>query len=335
MRVCICGTQVPFATGGAEIHVESLRAELDRRGFDVTVVTLPYSISTRLELLQTSLAWRLLSLRPGDGGAEIDLMIATRFPSYMIRHPNKVVWLIHQLRQAYDLLGTRYSDFTNSPDDRKVLEMVRTMDRRTLGEARALFANSRNTANRLKKFNGLDALPLYPPPSLDGSYRCEAFGDYIFGVGRLDQLKRFDLLVRSMRHTGPEVRCLIAGEGPEREKLQALIDESGLAERVQLLGHISDEELLDRYANAFAVYFAPYDEDYGYITIEAFKSGKPVITAHDSGGVLEWVADGHNGYVCPSGSPREFGQRIDALFADRDAARRFGANGAETVKTIN
>lgn len=335
MRVCICATQLPFAYGGAEIHVAGLRQALLARGFETDVVTLPFSGLSRMELIKSSLAWRLVHLRPGDGGAEIDLVIATRFPSYLVEHSNKVVWLIHQHRAAYDLLGTEYSDFSASPDDRRVLEMIRSMDGRALGEARALYANARNTAQRLARFNDLQAEALYPPPKLDGSYRCGEFGDYLLAVGRLDPLKRFDLLLRAMRHTRRPSRCLIVGSGPEHEALSATISRHGLGQRVQLLGWIDDDWLIELYAGCFAVYYAPYDEDYGYVTVEAFKSAKPVITADDSGGVLEFVVDGESGYVCPAGSVRSIARRIDELYVDRDRARRLGAAGADRVRGIH
>ena len=131
-RVVICATKIPFAYGGAEMLVDSLRDELKLRGFEVDIVALPFHWPTRTELMKVSLAWRLVNLTEA-AGKRIDLVIATRFPSYLIKHPNKVVWLIHQLRQAYDLLGTTYSDFSETqPRDARALEMIRAMDRRTL-----------------------------------------------------------------------------------------------------------------------------------------------------------------------------------------------------------
>ena len=335
MRVCICATQLPFAHGGAEIHVEGLRQALVERGFDTTVVTLPFNAGTHMDVVRSSLVWRMVELAPGDHGPEIDLVIATRFPSYLIKHPNKVVWLIHQHRSAYDLLGTRYSSFTRSTRDQEILKMIRTMDQKTLGEARALFANANNTAARLARFNNLKAEALYPPPKLGDAYRCGEFGDYVFAVSRLDPLKRLDLLLRAMAQTSSPVRCKIAGSGPERDRLASLIDELGLGARAELLGHVDDEQLLDLYADSLAVYFAPYDEDYGYVTIEAFKSGKPVLTAQDSGGVLEFVSDEETGFVCPERSPATFGKKIDRLYADRELARRLGAAGKDRVAQIN
>ena len=163
-RIVICATKIPFAYGGAEMLVDSLRDELKARGFEVDVVALPFHWPTRTELLKGSLAWRLVNLTEA-AGKRIDLVIATRFPSYLIKHPNKVVWLIHQLRQAYDLLGTPYSDFAaEQPRDAKALEMIRAMDRRTLSEARAVYTISGNVADRLRRFNRVEAEVLYPPP---------------------------------------------------------------------------------------------------------------------------------------------------------------------------
>jgi glycosyltransferase involved in cell wall biosynthesis len=332
-RIVLCSTHVPFAYGGAEMLVESLRDELVARGHEVDVVALPFSWADRVQLIKSGLAWRLLDLTSA-GGKRIDLVIATRFPSYLVKHPRKVVWLVHQMRQVYDLLGTPYSDFSDGPRDRKVIEMVRAMDRRTLSEARAVFTISQNVADRLKRFNDVPAEVLYPPPKLDALYHPGPLGDYVFTIGRLDPLKRFDLLVKALKHTETPVRCKIAGTGPDKEKLEGLIDKLGLRDRVELLGWVDDREAVDLYAGALAVFYAPYDEDYGYVTVEAFKSGKPVLTAADSGGVLEFVEDGKNGFVCAPEAPRELAARLDVLYKDRERARQMGERGREAVARI-
>jgi len=333
-RIVICATKVPFAYGGAEMLVDSLREELQSRDFEVDVVALPFHWPTRMELLKGSLAWRLVNLAEA-AGKRIDLVIATRFPSYLVKHPNKVVWLIHQLRQVYDLLGTRYSDFSaEQPRDARALEMIRAMDRRTLSEARAVYTISGNVADRLRRFNQVEAEVLYPPPKLGALLHPGDVGDYIFTLGRLDPLKRFDLLIRAMKHTETPVRCRIAGTGPERDALADLVVRLGLQDKVELLGWADDRQVVEHYASCLGVYYAPYDEDYGYVTVEAFKAAKPVITTADAGGVLEFVEDGVNGFVCPSDSPREIGARIDALFRDRDQTRAMGLAGQRKVREI-
>ena len=334
LRICVCSVQVPFTRGGAENLAESLRDELASRGHRVELVQLPFNWSSRTNVLRSGLAWRLLDLTE-SAGEPIDLVIATRFPSYLVRHPNKVVWLVHQFRQIYDLRGTRYSDFRDIPEDAATERLVREMDRRCLGEARRLFSISRNTADRLRKFNDLEAEPLYPPPKLGGRHRTGPPGDYVLGVGRLDAMKRFDLLVKAMAHTRPTVRCKIAGRGPEMDSLRALVEAKGLGDRVELLGWVDDEELIDLYAGSLGVFFAPFDEDYGYVTVEAFQSGKPVLTTRDAGGVLEFVEHGVNGFVCDPSSPRDLANRIDELHGDDELATRLGEAGARAASSIH
>jgi glycosyltransferase involved in cell wall biosynthesis len=332
-RICICDTQVPFVHGGAEMLCRALRDELAKRGFEVDLVQVPFHWPTRVDVLKGCLAWRLIDLTEA-ARQRIDRVIATRFPSYMIKHPNKVVWLVHQLRQIYDLLGTSYSDFAERPRDRAAIELVRDMDRRTLREARAVFTISRNVAERLRRHNEVEAEVLYPPPRLDGGYRQGEFGDYVFTIGRLDVMKRCDLLIRALAHTETAVRCRIAGTGPEREALAELAARLGVAERVELLGWVDEPAAAELYAGAGCVFYAPYDEDYGYVTIEAFKSGKPVVTTADAGGVLEFVEDGVNGFVCAADSPREIAARLDRLFRERREARAMGAAGQARVSAI-
>lgn len=334
MRICVCATQVPFSRGGAEILVEGLCRELVARGHEAELVTVPFSWNPRSQLLKSAMAWRMINLET-LGGRPVDRVIATRFPSYLIAHPQKVVWLVHQFRQVYDLLGTDYSDFGEGPEDRATIDMVRRMDQRGLSEARSLFTIADNTTARLAKFNQLKATTLYPPAPLDSNYRSGPFGDYVFAAGRLDELKRFDLLIEALNHTAPQVRCKIAGIGPESERLRERIAAAGLGDRVELLGWVEEQQLLDLYANSLAVFYAPFDEDYGYVTIEAFKSGRPVLTASDAGGVLEFVTDGETGFVCPPEAPQVFAQRIDRLFADRELAATLGAAGSRRVADIS
>jgi glycosyltransferase involved in cell wall biosynthesis len=332
-RVCICGAQVPFSTGGAELLVASLREELERRGFEVELVLLPFSWSSRTRILDSALAWRLLDLSAA-GERPIDLVIATRFPSYVVRHPNKVVWLIHQFRQVYELEGTPYSDFGSLPDDEEVVGMIRRMDRRTLAEARRLCTISRNTAQRLDRYLGLSGEAVYPPPALADRLRQGEFGDYLLSVGRLDAMKRFDQLLAGLAASSGATRCVLVGDGPERGRLEAQARELGIAGRVEFAGRVDDERLIELYAGALAVFYAPFDEDYGYVTVEAFRAGKPVITTDDAGGVLEFVRDGRNGLVCAPGARRQIGRAIDRLADDRDLARSLGAAGRRDVEAV-
>jgi glycosyltransferase involved in cell wall biosynthesis len=335
VRICLCDAQVPFAYGGAEMLIESLRDELARRGHQVDVVRIPFHWPTRVDILKAALAWRLTDLTAAES-VRIDRVICTRFPSYLIKHPDKVVWLVHQLRQVYDLLGTRHSDFApQQPRDARAIAMIKTMDSRTLREARAVYTISENTAQRLRQFNGIAAEALHPPPRLGPVLHPGPTGDYVLGVGRLNRLKRFDLLIRAIAAAPPPVRCRIAGTGPEHEALAELAQRLGVADRVELLGWVDDAALVELYAGALAVFFAPYDEDYGYVTIEAFKAGKPVLTTADAGGVLEFVRHDENGIVSASDSPAQLAAAIGGLALDPGRAQALGAAGAKAVDAIH
>ncbi|HYU42850.1 MAG TPA: glycosyltransferase family 4 protein, partial [Vicinamibacteria bacterium] len=109
--------------------------------------------------------------------------------------------------------------------------------------------------------------------------------------------------------------------------LRERIKDLGLEGRIEMLGGISDAELVEHYARCRAVYFAPWNEDYGFVTLEAFRSGKAVITTADSGGPAELVRDGENGLVGPS-TPEAVAGHLDALAADRGRAERMGQAAA-------
>lgn len=331
-HILICSTQVPFVRGGAELLVEGLRDALRERGHIVDVVSLPFAWQPHERIGPSALAWRLLDLTHVND-VPVDLVICTKFPSYAVRHPHKVVWLVHQHRQAYDWYGTPLSDFANTPEDRAIRELLLRIDRTTLGEAQRRFTISRNVAARLKRFIGLDAQPLYPPSRYAGQLRAGAYGDYLLSDARLDAAKRLDLLLRALAQTESLVRCVLVSTGPERERLERLAAELRLGERVQFRGFVPDAKLIDLYANARAVYYAPVDEDYGFTTVQALAAARPVVTTSDAGGVLEFVRDGENGYVVAP-EPRAIAARLDALARNAELAARLGAAGPACVADI-
>lgn len=330
-RVIVAAVQSPFLSGGAERHVDRLVEELRARRVDAERVAMPFFEQTRFGIVKSALLWRL-----GDfnsfAGLPVDALIATRFPSYMASHPRKVVWLIHQYRQVYDQFGTPYSDFTTGVEDNRVREMIFRMDARGLSEARRVFANSRNVAERLRHFNGIESAPLYHPPPLAGRYREEDPGDYALWVGRLERWKRCELAVGALVST-PGTRLKIVGDGPERDALERTARALGVASRCEFLGTVTDDELLGLYARARLVLVTAADEDYGYVPLEAYLSGKAVITVADAGGPLEFVLEGKTGIVTPP-SPEALGTALRLAWGRPDALAAMGKKGRETVARI-
>jgi glycosyltransferase involved in cell wall biosynthesis len=330
VRIAVCRPQQPFVRGGAEIFVDKLVSELQARGHETDVVSVPLATWPNPRLLSSALQWRFVDLGPG-GSSEADLVIATKFPSYLIEHPNKVVWLLHQLRQAYELDGTEFGQFGPSSFDRGIRDRIQEADRFAIGRARRVFATSSNVAGRLKRSTGIDAQVLpHPPQDLD--YRCDGYGSFVLSVGRLDPLKRLDLLLQAAA-LEPRLEAVVAGDGPDRGRLEALARELGVEGRVRFAGRVSEAELTDLYAQCLAVYYAPVDEDFGMVPIEAYRSGKPVVTATDSGGPLDFVVDGSTGWVVEPEATALAGAFAEMLDGG-EAVRRYGEAGEPAAAAI-
>jgi len=323
---------MPFVHGGAERHVRSLVRELRRQGYRAKKVSIPFKSYPKGELLAQAAIWRLVDLSESNY-EPIDVVIATKFPTYFVRHPRKVTWLFHQYRAIYDLCGTSFSEFGNTEADVRLRDRLIGLDTTALAESTRLFSNARNTATRLAKYNGLSAEPLYHPPPLAGALAAGPFGDYVLSVGRLERNKRVDLIISALAMTARDIRLIVAGEGSHRPWLEQLASTLEVADRVTFTGDIDDRQLVDLYANALAVVFPPLDEDYGYVTLEAFLAHKPVVTTTDAGGPLEFVVDGVNGLIAEP-APESLALAIARLAGDRPLARRLGQAGFERAVLI-
>lgn len=331
--VIVAATQVPFERGGAEWHARALVEELKKRGFLADLVQIPFQWDPRRDVLRSALAWRMLDFSQA-GGMPIDLVIATRFPSYALRHPRKVLWLFHPFRQAYDLHDAKLDGFGEAPEEQALHRHIVELDGTLLRECRPIFTTSTNNARRLERYHGIAAEVLRLPLQEDPPWLSAAHGDYVLSVGRLESLKRVDLLVRAAAFLPEGARVVVVGTGKEREALERLAGELGVGERVDFRGFVPDAEVRRLYAGAGAVFYAPFDEDYGLVTLEAFRSGRPVVTTSDAGGPLEFVRDQENGRVCAP-VPEQIGLALGELLGDKEHALRLGAQGRADTRGIS
>ncbi|HEX7145254.1 MAG TPA: glycosyltransferase family 4 protein [Gaiellaceae bacterium] len=331
MRIAVCAPQVPFERGGAEIFADDLVGELRARGHETDLVTVPYKWYPGERVLSQAFLWRLLDLSESDG-RPIELAIATKFPSYAVRHPNKVVWLLHQFRQAYELDRTELGQFGESAEERATRRAVQRLDRVVLGEARKVFATSRNVADRLQRSTGI-AAEVMPHPPQELPYRTESYDNFVLSVGRLDRAKRHELLLDALA-TDSTLHCVIVGDGPDRERLEDVARRYGLDGRARFTGRIDEEELAGLYARCLAVYYAPVDEDFGMVPYEAFLAEKPVVTTTDAGGPLEVVTDRATGLVI---EPRAaaLAEACSWLRDHVDDARAWGQAGKEIARRVS
>ncbi len=328
MRIAVCRPQVPFVYGGAEVVADQLADELRARGHEVELVMIPFAWDGGAHVLDQAFLWRLVDVN-GNQAKPVELVIATKFPSYGIRHRNKVVWLVHQFRQAYDFDRTEFRQFSEAPADRATKLAVERFDRVALGEARRIFTISGNVADRLKRYSGLEATVLPPPPQ-NLPYRTDGCDGFVLSVNRLDRYKRIDLLIEAAK-ADPALSVVIVGDGPDRGRLEALA--SGLNGRIEFTGRVDGDRLVELYARCLAVYYAPVDEDYGMVPYEAFLSGKPVVTTFDAGGPLEVVHDRETGLVVKP-EPAALAEACAYLAGHLDEARALGAAGKVLAEKI-
>jgi glycosyltransferase involved in cell wall biosynthesis len=333
VKIIVATTFVPFDSGGDAVMMNDLTEMLRRYGHEVDTVRIPFW-SLAADMPAQMLAVRLL-----DIAQDADRLITIRTPSYLLRHPNKVVWFIHHHRPAYDLWGTRYQDPPNTPEGLRLREALIHADQVSLAEATQIYTNSRVVSDRLQDFNAIGSKVLYPPLRDPSRYWCADYGDYFFFPSRIVRHKRQHLALEAMLDVTSPVRLIIAGSSPdgeESERLRSRIRQYGLEKRVELIDRwITDEHKAELFAHALGCIYIPQDEDsYGYVTLESFHSNKPVVTCTDSGGTLELVQDSVNGFVVPP-EPRDIASAMDKLMSDKPYARRLGEAGIGRIRELN
>ncbi len=329
MRIGVLRTQVPFVQGGAERHAANLVSALNAYGHEATEITLPFKWYPGEVLADHILAARMHDISEFEG-VPVDLAIGLKFPAWLANHPNKLFWIIHQHRAAYDLWAAGDADLMHDPDGDALRQLIHAEDRAAFtASPHPLYANSGNVAGRLHQYLDLEATPLYhPPPNAEALWQGE-YGDYLFAPGRINPSKRLELILRGLAATRSKIKLVIAGvaENPGyQQDLHALALDLGVANRVTWLGRVDDATLLRHYAEARAVVFVPQDEDYGYITLEAMLAARPVITVSDAGGPLEFITDRAEGRITAP-KPADLGQAFEELMSDPALAERMGQAG--------
>jgi glycosyltransferase involved in cell wall biosynthesis len=326
MKILLLTTLTPFLSGGAEAHARNVRLAFEGAGHQVETIALPFHYGSPGDIGRALFVAETENLGLLDAGAA-DLVVCLKFPTYCVSHPRKVVWLLHQHRPVYDLWDEEAADEHAHWLRRRIHEA----DRRHLSPlGNRLLTNSANVSRRLQVSLGISAAPLHHPPAILPSGAAPPTPEpFIFFPSRLEAHKRQTLLIEAMAKVRAPVRAIIAGAGGQAERLAALVAQLGLGARVTLTGAISDEAVSDYYARALAVFYAPKDEDYGYVTLEAMLHRRPVITTTDAGGPLEFITDGAEGRVLPP-EPSAVAAAIDALAEQPAMAARMGARGFET-----
>jgi len=334
-RIVVVTSSPPFVEGGHLVMARALVQALRDEGHESELIVTPQNRFGRQG--SAYLATWLTDVGVGHDGRAVDQVISLRYPSYAIRHPNHVCWLNHTMREYYDQWDRfsaplRWKGRIKETVRRRIVHVADGYLLRR--HVRRLFVLSRTVQARLERWNNLASEVLYPPAP-QRAYRCEEYGDYIFAVSRLAPLKRTALLIEALaRPEAAGIRCVIAGEGEEAGSLQHAIDQRSLNGRVTLVGRLDERELVEHLARCRAVCFPPFDEDYGFVTVEAFACSKPVVTCTDSGGPAELVSDGVSGFVCPP-RPETVALAMSQLMQDSQLASRMGQAGFQRASAMS
>lgn len=324
-KVLILSTYVPFVYGGNVNFVNWFYLKLREYYPEFLVDNLLIPFSDDLDLILSQIEG-LKKLKFNYG----DVLIVSRPFSYVVEHSNKIVWFMHHLRYLYDLWDTKFNPLDiNNKKNIELRKKIIEIDTKALSSAKKVFAISKNVANRLKKFNNIDAKVLYPPLFNEKQYYNESYSDYIYFPSRITGSKRQHIPIQAMKYTKTNVKLIISGsiEGKYfKNHIQSLLKDSEISSKVEIIDrYITEEEKLKLYANALAVVFTPYDEDYGYITLEAFYSKKLVITLSDSGGPTEFIENEYNGFILEN-NLIALAEIFDKIYLNRDLAKKMGDN---------
>jgi glycosyltransferase involved in cell wall biosynthesis len=313
--------------GGAEALYTGLVRGLRRTSHDVDRIDVVHDESSFDAILGSYEKCANLDLH------DYDVVISTKAPTYAVRHRNHVSYLLHTIRAFYDMFHHQFGKGTAERFRQR--RLIHALDKQSLhpDRVRKHFVIGHPPFRRLRQVDGfwqqIKFEVLHPPPVLR-EFRAPRAGAYVFLPGRLHSWKRVDLVVKAFQYVKKDIPLKIAGTGEAEPSLRAL---AAGDHRIEFLGRVPDEQLLDLYAGALVIPFVPVDEDYGFITIEAFRSRKPVITCFDSGEPTTFVRDHETGFVVKP-DPEAIAQKINYLTEHPDHGVEMGEKGFLTVAHI-
>lgn len=334
MRIAIANNMVPYLYGGAEVLADSLCQKLEEYGHQAIVLKFPFQWNPKESILDSIMAVKLNELY------NVDMLIGLKFPAYYIDHPNKRFWLVHQFRQAYDLHDTEYGIFNKEiPSDMAIRKAIIDMDNHSFGNAeKKIYTISNVVTQRLKKYNNIDSEVLYPPLANADLYTAGTeFGDYVFYPSRVNASKRQELAIEAMKYTKTNVKLIIAGKGDckaDETRLFEMIERLELKDKVTYLNRfISEQEKIELFRGSLAGVYIPYNEDYGYVTLEGYHAGKPMVTCRDSGEVSTLVKNDITGRIAEPAA-ESLAKELDDLFNHKQKAKEMGRNGLPFLEEL-
>ncbi len=335
-RIILVDNHVPFVSGGAEYHIQNLKGALMNHGYEVDVVRIPFKWYPPENILKHMLLNRLFDLTESDG-KPVDQVITFRFPSFYVKHPNKVVWLMSTYKSAYEFWNTPYCDIPPTLEGKALRKTIHRCDSLFVGESKKVLANSKHVSSWFEAHTGLKSIPLYHPPPDKEKLRCESYENFIFFPSRLTPYKRHELAIRAMKYVKQDLKLVLTGAEDNADlkaHLISIAQKLNVDNRIAFLGKVGREKVIELYSRCMAVLFPTFMEDYGYVTLEGMLSQKAVITCVDSGGPTEFVVDKATGFICEP-SPESIAEAINMLHSDKARAIRMGKEGYDRVLSLD
>lgn len=327
MKVLVINSMAPFVWGGAEELAAQLVRNLKLRHIDAELMRLPFNWEPYSGIPAEIARFKAMRL------PNVDRVISMKFPTYFIPSEHHTIWLIHQYRQAYDMWNSPYCNIPHNSDGEAVRDFIRAHDNDIFRKQSEIFTISDEVSRRLKSYNGVKSQSLRAPINDPDLFCGGESSGYILAPGRINSTKRQALLIEAMQYLPNTARLIVAGP-PDSEDdvrhLGSLVERHGLVGRVKLdLRFLGRDELAEYVNHAVAIAYLPYQEDsYGYVTMEAFEAGKPVITCSDAGELLEIVHDGSTGFVSEA-DPKVLASAMATLMYNPNLAKKMGEQARE------
>jgi glycosyltransferase involved in cell wall biosynthesis len=296
-NVLVVSDRMPFGDSECDLLGERLVVELNRHGVLAEFIRLP-SRRSALDPIDEMVVRRSIEVW------NVDRLIALTFPAYLIAHPHKVIWL-----------AGRESSRDKGPAV-GVLEAAKT------------YGATRSAASRLAE-RGRKSTVLCAPLIEAQLFRAERPGDYIFVDGRIQSLDCHSLLLAALRDVSG-MRAILASvpnTPVDRERLQMLIHELGLAERVEIVSETLSLGQRAQFINhALAVVYFPDLDCVGYGALEAYQAARPVVMISSADIAPEFVQDGVTGLIAEA-NPASLSSALRRLVTDPKKSARMGAAG--------
>lgn len=173
-----------------------------------------------------------------------------------------------------------------------------------------------------------------PAPGWTGSYNCDS--KVILSVGQLLPIKRFYLAVEiasSVLKNEQEWKWIICGEGPERRRLEKMIHDYGLEDKVLLLGTVLDMNA--QYQNAAIVVMTSYMEGLPMVLLEAKAHGIPIVSFDIMTGPSDIIDDSVNGFLIQDNDIETMAEKVSLLMKDRNLRSSFSKQAKIGLERFN